>query len=91
MKNKIYTLVVALILYSIGLEAQENKKADTIRINQYGQEVDFQSLTGESQDGILKFTSDDKSYSIWFDNRVQFDGAFFYEEVKCSADIVMGV
>jgi len=77
MKNKLSTLVAALILFGIGLNAQENKKTDTVRINQYGQEVSFQPVSGEAQDGILKFTSKDKSYSVWFDNRVQFDGALF--------------
>ena len=81
MKNKIYTLVVALVLYSITSTAQEIKKSDSIRVNQYGQEVGWLSLNGESQEGILKFTSDDKSYSIWMDNRVQFDGAFFSNDV----------
>lgn len=81
MRNKFYTLLVALILYSIGSFAQEDKKTDSIRVNQYGQEVNFQPLTGEAQDGILKFTSADKSYSIWMDNRVQFDGAMFSNDV----------
>lgn len=81
MKRKICTLVVALVLYSIGSTAQELKKSDTLRLNQYGQEVSFKSLNAESQDGVLRFTSDDNSYSIWLDNRVQFDGAFFPNNV----------
>jgi phosphate-selective porin OprO/OprP len=81
MKNKFYTLVVVLVLLSLAATAQEITKSDTIRVNQYGQEVSFLSLNGESQDGILKFTSADKSYSIWFDNRVQVDGAFFSNDV----------
>lgn len=80
MKNKFYTLVAALILYSIGLNAQDTKN-DSIRVNQYGQKVSFLSLAGESQDGILKFTSKDKSYSLWMDNRVQFDGGLFSNDV----------
>lgn len=81
MKNIIYTLVVALMLFSFGSSAQEIKKSDTKRINQYGQEVSFQHLNAEAQDGILRFTSDDRSYSIWLDNRVQFDGAMFSNDV----------
>lgn len=77
MKNKFYALIIALFLYSIGSYAQDVKKNDSIRINQYGREVKWLSLNGEAQDGILNFTSDDKSYSLWFDNRVQFDGGFF--------------
>lgn len=81
MKNKFYTLAVVMILYSIGLSAQETKTDDSKRVNQYGQEVTFLSLNGEAQEGILRFTSEDKSYSLWFDNRVQFDGAFFSKNV----------
>ena len=78
MKNKYYVALVALFLYNIGTFAQEIKKNDSVPINQYGQKiVSSLSLYGEAQDGILKFTSDDKSYSLWFDNRVQFDGGFF--------------
>ncbi|SFS64596.1 OprO/OprP family phosphate-selective porin [Lutibacter maritimus] len=77
MKNKFYTLLVVMILYGIGSVAQEGTKTDSIRINQYGQAVRFQPLNAEAQDGILKFTSADKSYSIWMDNRVQFDGEMF--------------
>ncbi|QCX40149.1 porin [Aureibaculum algae] len=77
MKNKFYALIIALFLYSIGSYAQDVKKNDSIRINQYGREVKWLSLNGEAQDGILNFTSDDKSYSLWFDNRIQFDGGIF--------------
>lgn len=78
MKNKFYLLVAAVVLYSIGLHAQEQ---DSFRVNQYGQKVSFQSLRAEAQDGILRFTSEDGSYSIWMDNRVQFDGAIFSNDV----------
>jgi phosphate-selective porin OprO/OprP len=73
-------LFVAIILYSSGCIAQE-VSADTVRVNQYGQEVTFLSLNGESQEGILRFTSKDGSYSFWFDNRVQFDAAVFSNDV----------
>lgn len=81
MRIKFYTLAAALALYSIGSYAQEIKKKDSIRLNQYGQEVTALSLNGEAQDGFLKFTSDDKSYALWFDNRVYFDGAMFANDV----------
>lgn len=77
MKIKLHTLAVALILYNIGLNAQETKQKDSVKVNQYGQEVSALSLSGESQDGFLKFTSKDNSYAFWFDNRVYFDGAVF--------------
>lgn len=76
MRNKFYTLVVALVLYSIGTHAQEVKK-DSVRINQYGLEVSWSKLNPEEQEGILNFTSEDGSYRFWMDNRVQFDAAVF--------------
>jgi len=79
MRNKFYTLVVALVLYSIGTYAQEKttEKIDERRINQYGQQVSWLSLNPEAQEGILNFTSDDGSYRFWMDNRVQLDAAVF--------------
>lgn len=47
-------------------------------LNDYGQEIGVQvSLNPESRDGILMFSSDDKRFKYWFDNRVYFDGAFY--------------
>jgi phosphate-selective porin OprO/OprP len=80
MKHKYYLVIIALFLYSIGTDAQEAKTNDSARVNQYGQEVKWQRLHGEAQEGILKFTSDDKSYSIWLDNRVLFDAGIFSDD-----------
>ena len=83
MKNKFYTLAVALFLYSIGTHAQQTvtERLDSVRINQYGQQVSWLSLNPEAQEGIINFTSDDKSYRFWMDNRVQLDAAFFSNDV----------
>ena len=90
MRNKFYTLVVTLVLYSIGTHAQEIKN-DSVRINQYGLEVSWNKLNPEEQEGILNFTSDDGSYRFWMDNRVQFDAAVFssdtYNPIGNGADI----
>ncbi len=80
MRNKFYTLVVALVLYSIGTHAQEIKK-DSVRINQYGQVVTALPLDTEAQDGFIKWRSKDGSYKMWMDNRVQFDAAYFSNDV----------
>ncbi|MFK5878585.1 MAG: porin [Flavobacteriaceae bacterium] len=79
MRNKFYTLVVALVLYSIGTHAQQTitERIDSVRMNQYGQQVSWLSLNPEAQEGILNFTSDDGSYRFWMDNRVQLDAAVF--------------
>jgi phosphate-selective porin OprO/OprP len=83
MRNKFYTLVVALVLYSIGTHAQQKvtERLDSVRMNQYGQKVSWLSLNPEAQEGILNFTSDDGTYRFWMDNRVQFDGAVFSNDV----------
>ena len=83
MRNKFYTLVVALVLYSIGTHAQQTvtERIDSVRINQYGQQVSWLSLNPEAQEGILNFTSDDGSYRFWMDNRVQLDAAVFSNDV----------
>lgn len=49
--------------------------------NQYGVKVDIDPLQAEAQDGILVLRSKNNSgYKIWFDNRVQTDGAVFFGE-----------
>ena len=79
MKNKFYIVLAAFVLYSIGMNAQKklSERLDSVRINQYGQEVNWLSLNPEVQDGILNFTSEDGSYHFWMDNRVQLDAAIF--------------
>lgn len=80
MKMKLYTLVVAMVLLSLGTYAQNDQKTDSIRINQYGQKVDFESLNAEARNGILTFESKDGNYKFWLDNRVYFDGAYFFDK-----------
>ncbi|MCK0131625.1 porin [Flavobacteriaceae bacterium F08102] len=77
MKQKLYALFVIVALFTLEAEAQREKNNDSIRINQYGMEVSSINLQGEAQDGILNFISEDRSYQLWFDNRVQFDGGFY--------------
>ena len=76
-------MLAAFVLYSIGMNAQKklSERLDSVRINQYGQEVNWLSLNPEVQDGILNFTSEDGSYHFWMDNRVQMDAAVFSNDV----------
>lgn len=77
MKSKLSTLVVALVLYGIGLNAQEIKKRK-VSINQYGQEIKTVTpLITEAQDGFINWSSKDGNYKMWMDNRVQIDGYVF--------------
>jgi phosphate-selective porin OprO/OprP len=48
-----------------------------VRYNQYGVRVNRTSLSPEERNGILVLESKDQSYKIWYDIRVQVDGAKF--------------
>ncbi len=53
--------------------------ADEAVKNDYGQDVGVRvTLNPESRDGILMFSSTDKRFKYWFDNRVYFDGAAYF-------------
>ncbi len=52
--------------------------AYTTDTNQYGQTVSVIPLSAESQDGFLVFQNKAADYRIWFDVRVQADGAVFW-------------
>ncbi|SDR79700.1 phosphate-selective porin OprO and OprP [Polaribacter sp. KT25b] len=78
MKNKLYILLVAMMLLSIGSFAQNND--EVVTLNQYGQEVEAVELNTEARNSILTFESKDKNYKFWFDNRVYFDGGMFFDK-----------
>lgn len=54
----------------------------TVRYNQYGVPVGRTPLMAESRDGILVFESANRNYKLWFDVRVQIDGAVFFGVAK---------
>jgi phosphate-selective porin OprO/OprP len=49
-----------------------------VRINQYGMRVNRNPLQAEERNGILTFESKDKKHKIWYDIRIQADGAMFF-------------
>jgi len=57
--------------------AQENK-TDSVRVNQYGVKVDYFPLKAEANNNILVLRNYEKGYKFWMDNRVQFDGAHYF-------------
>jgi phosphate-selective porin OprO and OprP len=70
------TLFMALIVsFTVVLSAQVD---DTVRYNQYGVKVNRLPLYAESRDGILVFESKDQNRKVWYDVRVQADGAVFF-------------
>ncbi len=75
------TLIIAVILIFFTAKAQENPKED-VRYNQYGVKVQRKPLNVEERSGILVFESKNQDYRLWFDIRVQVDGATFFGENK---------
>ncbi|MDD3385265.1 MAG: porin [Bacteroidales bacterium] len=71
------TGLAALILLSFGtvLWGQVN---DTVRYNRYGVKVNRNALVAEERNGILTLESKNQDYRIWYDARVQVDGASFF-------------
>lgn len=58
---------------SMDIELKSN-----IRYNQYGVKVNRNSLFAEERNGILVLESFNDDYRVWFDIRVQADGAMFF-------------
>lgn len=72
------TSILALMLLAAGVAFAQDKDD---QYNQYGVKVNTEVLQAEAQDGILVLRSKgDSGYKIWFDNRVQVDGAAFFGE-----------
>lgn len=70
---KRFILLLAAVCFTLPAFGQ------TKQFNQYGVEVEIDPLAAEAQDGILVLRSQsDSGYKIWFDNRVQTDGAVFF-------------
>src|SRR5574344_2213755 len=97
MKSKTLFLLITALLFSFSLSAQEKDtckhkmcvkmgaaatQINDVRYNQYGVAVNRLQLSAEDRDGILVFEAPDQSYKLWFDNRVQVDGATFFGNDK---------
>ncbi|WP_158211127.1 OprO/OprP family phosphate-selective porin [Myroides phaeus] len=74
MKKTLY-LVSAFALSTLSFSQTKN---DSLRYNQYGLQVERQSLSAEARNGILVFESKDEKYKLWLDLRVHVDGASFW-------------
>ncbi|MHC1704877.1 MAG: OprO/OprP family phosphate-selective porin [Tenuifilaceae bacterium] len=69
-------LLITIICWSSIVSAQVQ---DTVRYNAYGQIVKRIPLVPENRNGILVFESPDQSIKTWFDLRVNFDGAHYFD------------
>ena len=63
-----------------GKTALDVTLTNNVRFNQYGVRVNRNPLFAEERNGILVLESQKDNYRIWFDFRVQVDGAMFSKE-----------
>ena len=100
--RRIFTTTIALCCALVAFEASAQRhhhrhdsplKAQAVEtdINQYGQEVSVVPLTAEAQDGFLVFQNRKADYRVWFDVRVQTDGAVFWGTPEGADKIGNGV
>jgi len=61
-----------------GKSVVEITLTQNVRYNQYGVKVNRTPLEVEERNGILVFESKDQEHRVWYDVRVQADGAMFF-------------
>lgn len=71
-------LLSAVLLSSYGFTQSDDTSA---RYNQYGVKVNRKPLFAEERNGMLILESRDQKYKLWYDARVQVDGAMFSNDV----------
>ncbi len=72
------TSILAILLLAIPMAQVQGQDDAPVKYNQYGVAVQSDPLTVEAQDGILVMESKKSDYKMWFDIRVQADGAVFF-------------
>lgn len=99
MKRIFTPLILALTLIATSeAHAQQRSAPSPLKAtaamtdtNQYGQTVGVVPLSAEAQDGILVLQNKSAGYRLWFDIRVQTDGAVFWGTPDGSDKIGNGV
>ncbi len=72
-------LILILIMFVLSGSQVFSQEPDTaVRYNQYGVKVNRTHLEAEERNGTLVLESKDQKYKIWYDARVQVDGAMFF-------------
>lgn len=74
--------LLTLSLLAAGICSYAQVSKDSIRLNQYGIEVERVPLHTEARNGILTFESADEQYKLWFDFRINMDAAAFWGQDK---------
>ncbi len=86
MKNSFKIGLFVVMIFSTGslLKGQGHvaigHDSDSVRYNAYGQKVMRSDAVPEYRNGILSFESPDKMFRTWFDLRVNFDGAYYFDK-----------
>lgn len=68
-----------LELFANGRDTVNVTLESSIRYDAYGQQVSRIKLGGENRNGFLVFESPDQNYRTWFDLRVNFDAAHYFD------------
>lgn len=80
MNLKIRQIFLITSCLALGLPLFAQTQSDEVRYNQYGVPVDRIPLLAERRGGTLVFESADQKQKIWFDTRIQADGAVFSKD-----------
>ena len=91
MKHILLTALAILLASAAFAQVADSTGKEQIRYNQYGVPVNRRPLFSEERNGVLVFESRNEDYKIWFDSRVQVDGAAFFGENKDYDPIGNGV
>lgn len=69
--------ILLFVMLTAWTSLSSQTQSDEIRYNQYGVPVERIPLLSERRGGTLVFESADQQQKIWFDTRIQVDGAAF--------------
>lgn len=78
--KKFMLIALAALMTSFAASAQDaaQEADETLDVNQYGQTVASIPVQAQMQDGILVFQNKKANYKMWFDVRIQADGAVYF-------------
>jgi phosphate-selective porin OprO and OprP len=84
-KNRILMVLLLSISVCWSNRIYGQHEDTTVRYNQYGQKVNRVAMVPESRNGILVFESKEQDMRTWFDLRVNFDGAYYFDDNALNA------
>ena len=77
MKRLFIFLMFGVVAFDAFAQTEE-ENGDDAAVNQYGVPVDSYPLKAEAQNEIMVLFNNEKGYKFWMDNRIQFDGAHYF-------------